>query len=98
METMTEAVQFAWTEHMVGRRVVYYRAEEGNRVRPYSPEHWSPVERLPRQRLEEIQLERLKILVRYVNKSSPFSARLWAEAGVSPDTVETLDDLRKFPI
>ena len=95
---MTDAVQFAWTEHAVGRRVVYYPAQEGNRVRPYSPEYWSPVERLPRQQLEAIQLERLKTLVRYVNKSSPFYARLWAEAGVTPDTVKTLDDLRKFPI
>jgi phenylacetate-CoA ligase len=43
-------------------------------------------------------LAKLKRQVAYVWQRSPFYRRKWTEAGVSPDTIQSLSDLRKFPV
>jgi phenylacetate-CoA ligase len=57
------------------------------------PEH----ETMPRQALEQLQLERLKAVVGYVYERVPFYQRVLKEKGVTPDDIQTLDDLTKLP-
>jgi phenylacetate-CoA ligase len=54
-------------------------------------------ETLPREVLEALQLKRLKQVVQRVYHTVGFYRRSFDEAGVTPDDVKTLDDLKKFP-
>jgi len=59
---------------------------------------WDPaVETLPRSELEALQLQRLQAQVARVAERSPLYRRKFAEAGVTPDQVRTLDDVRRLP-
>ncbi len=53
---------------------------------------------LPRPALEALQLRRLRRTLAYCAAHVPLYRRLWREAGVTPDDVRTLDDLRRLPI
>ncbi|MDD3766021.1 MAG: phenylacetate--CoA ligase [Eubacteriales bacterium] len=55
------------------------------------------VETLPRDKMEEIQLERLKDTVKRVYENVPFYRNRLDEAGVSPDNIKSLDDIRRIP-
>ncbi len=59
---------------------------------------WNPeLETLPRHQLERLQLERLQALVRYVyDRVEPYRRRM-QEAGVRPEDIRHLQDLRKLP-
>ena len=54
-------------------------------------------ETLPREVLEVLQLKRLKQVVQRVYHTVGFYRRAFDEAGVQPDDIKTLDDLKKFP-
>ncbi len=54
-------------------------------------------ETLPREVLEALQLKRLKQVVQRVYHTVGFYRRAFDEAGVQPDDIKTLDDLKKFP-
>ena len=54
------------------------------------------IETMNRADLEKLQLERLKKTVAHA-MNSPFYKKLYAEKGLTADTIQTLDDLRKFP-
>ena len=59
---------------------------------------WNPqAESMPRQDLEKLQLERLRDTVAHAAANVPFYRKKFAEAGVSADSLQSLDDLRKFP-
>ena len=47
---------------------------------------------------DEIIFAKLTRQVRYAWERSPFYRRKWQEAGVSPDTLKSLDDLVRFPV
>jgi phenylacetate-CoA ligase len=51
----------------------------------------------PRAR-DALILAKLQQQVRYAWEKAPFYRRKWQEAGVSPDTLRSLDDLAKFPV
>lgn len=53
---------------------------------------------LPPPALEALQLKRLRSMLAYVEKQVPFYRELWASAKVGPDTVKSLEDLRRFPV
>ncbi len=58
---------------------------------------WAKEETLSRAEIEGIQLDRLKKLVRYVyDNVGPYRAKMDA-AGISPDDVKSLDDLKRLP-
>ncbi len=59
----------------------------------FQPEY----ETLPREDLRSLQTERLKKLVHYVYERIPFYKEAFDNAGVSPDDVQSLDDLTKLP-
>ncbi|MCX7823804.1 MAG: phenylacetate--CoA ligase [Syntrophobacterales bacterium] len=54
-------------------------------------------ETLPREALEAIQLRRLKQTVERVYATVPFYRKQFDKAGVRPDDIRTLDDLRRLP-
>ncbi len=54
-------------------------------------------ETMPREALEAIQLRRLQSVVVRVYNTVPFYKKCFDEAGVKPDDIRTLDDLRKLP-
>lgn len=54
-------------------------------------------ETIDRSVLERIQLERLQQTVRRVATRVPFYKKKLAEAGVTPDDIKSLDDLRRLP-
>jgi phenylacetate-CoA ligase len=54
-------------------------------------------ETMPREGLEAIQLRRLQATVARVYHTVPFYRRRFEEAGVSPDSIRSLADLRRLP-
>ena len=54
-------------------------------------------ETLPRPALEALQLKRLKAMVERVYANVPFYRESFEKAGIRPDDLQSLDDLRKFP-
>jgi len=60
--------------------------------------YWNPKnETLDRQALDRLQAAKLKRLVAAAWKKSAFHRRKLEAAGVTPDAIETLDDLRRIP-
>lgn len=55
------------------------------------------IETISRHELNQLQLERLKEIVRFAYENSPYYKRAFDQAGVSPDDLQTLADLQKFP-
>jgi len=54
-------------------------------------------ETLPREALEALQLKRLKQTVERVYATVPFYRKKFDEAGIKPDDIKSLDDLKKLP-
>ena len=63
---------------------------------PYDEKYYDDVETWPREKLEELQLERLKDELVWSYENSPYYKRAWDEAGVDPH-ITSLKDLEKFP-
>ena len=55
------------------------------------------VETMPRPKLRELQLERLRWSVQWAYDRVPFHTRRLDAAGVAPDRIRSLDDLRRLP-
>lgn len=70
---------------------------EKARAYPPAPAELDPEERMSREELEALQLERLKKTVHHAYENVPFYRRKFDEAGVSPDDIQTLDDITKLP-
>jgi phenylacetate-CoA ligase len=54
-------------------------------------------ERLTRAELEALQLQRLQWTVRHAYENVPLYTRKLDDAGVAPDSIRSLDDLRRIP-
>jgi phenylacetate-CoA ligase len=54
-------------------------------------------ETLPREALESLQLKRLKQTLQRVYATVPFYKESFRKAGVTPDSVKSLEDLRRLP-
>jgi phenylacetate-CoA ligase len=62
-------------------------------------EHWLPeIECAEPGARDAVILTKLKRQLQYAWDKSAFYRRKWDEAGVSPDTLKTLDDLARFPV
>ena len=60
--------------------------------------YWNPdIETMPRKGLEEIQTRLLKDLVQRAWDESPFYRELYRKAGVGPNDIRTLADVRHLP-
>ena len=54
-------------------------------------------ETLPREALEALQVKRLQQVVQRVYHTVGFYKRAFDNAGVKPDDIKSLDDLKRFP-
>ncbi len=62
-------------------------------------EHWLPeIECAAPAARDELIFAKLQCQLRYAWERSPFYRRKWQDAGVSPDTLKSLDDLARFPV
>jgi len=60
--------------------------------------YWNKeIETLPRERLEEIQLQRFRERMQYVYDKSPMYKRKYDEAGIRASDIRTLDDIQHVP-
>lgn len=55
------------------------------------------IETMPREKLRELQLERLKWSVKYCYDNVPFYHKRLTEAGVLPEKIKTLSDVQYIP-
>lgn len=58
---------------------------------------WSKEETFPRHKLSELQTERLKETVARVYANVPFYQRKFAELGITPEDITSIDDIAKLP-
>ena len=59
---------------------------------------WEPqYEKMPREELEKLQLERLQQRVKYVYDRVPFYRAKFREMGVTPGDIKSLDDVPRLP-
>ena len=66
-------------------------------TKDYSCEYFNPeLETMTRTQIEALQLERLQSTVRHC-MNSEFYRKRFEEAGLKPEDIKTLDDLRKIP-
>jgi phenylacetate-CoA ligase len=56
-----------------------------------------PIEKAPREEIEKLQLARLKEAVKRAYENVAFYRRRLREAGVTPEDIRSLDDVRKLP-
>ncbi|HEY2557762.1 MAG TPA: phenylacetate--CoA ligase PaaK [Diaminobutyricibacter sp.] len=69
----------------------------GERLHAPARDELDPEERLSRDELRALQLERLRWTVRHAYENVPLYTRKFDEAGVKPDDIRTLDDLALLP-
>lgn len=63
----------------------------------YKP-YWDPeIETMPREKLKAYQLELLRKTLELCTSQSPYYKKAFAEAGVKPDDLKSLEDIKKFP-
>ncbi|MPZ90463.1 MAG: AMP-binding protein [Actinobacteria bacterium] len=54
-------------------------------------------ETMPRDELEALQVHKLRHLVEWANERVPYHAKRLSDAGVTADSIQSLDDLRRLP-
>lgn len=60
--------------------------------------YWEPEkESMDREELEQLQLERLESTVSRVYMNVPFYRKKFDEAGIDPDNIKSLEDIRRLP-
>ena len=52
---------------------------------------------MPRTKMRELQLERLKYIVRYCYDNVPFYKKRFDENGIDPDCIKSLEDIKRIP-
>lgn len=67
------------------------------RSNPPAPETLDPLERASIDELRAAQLERMRWSLSHAFENSPHYRQSFAQAGVHPDDLKSLDDLRRFP-
>jgi phenylacetate-CoA ligase len=61
--------------------------------------YWNPKnETMPREELRQLQLLKLKRMCEWAYAHAPFHRRRFEAAGVHPDQIKSLDDLRRLPM
>jgi phenylacetate-CoA ligase len=58
---------------------------------------WAKEEALPREEMEQLQLTRLQETVRRIYEKVPSYRQKMMEAGIKPEDVKSLDDLKRLP-
>jgi phenylacetate-CoA ligase len=68
------------------------------RVEMADSPYWNPRhETMPRPELEALQVRKLRTLLEWADANVPFHSKRMRDSGVTPDAVQSLDDLRRLP-
>ena len=60
--------------------------------------YWNPRhETMPRERLEQLQLRKLRSALAWTSANNPYHAKRLAKAGVTPESLRSLSDMRRIP-
>ena len=60
--------------------------------------YWNPYqETLPPEELEKLQLKKFRRIVRWAYEKSRFHRALYEEAGLEPDDIRSMEDVRRVP-
>ncbi len=60
--------------------------------------YWNPyLETLPREELEKLQLKKFRRIVRWAYEKSRFHRALYKDAGLEPDDIRSMKDVRRVP-
>jgi phenylacetate-CoA ligase len=63
-----------------------------------SERYWNKtIETMPRKQIKELQLKKLKEQIKHCYDNSTFYKRKFKQAGLTPDSIKTLDDMQKIP-
>ena len=61
--------------------------------------YWNPRhETMPREQIEALQVRKLRNLLEWTDAQVPWQSKRLRDAGVTADSVETLDDMRRIPL
>ncbi|RLI86110.1 MAG: phenylacetate--CoA ligase, partial [Archaeoglobales archaeon] len=63
---------------------------------PYG-KYWQREEVLPKREIEELQLKRLKWVIRHAYENVPFYRQRLKDAGIHPDDIKSREDIVKIP-
>ena len=67
-------------------------------AKPAWSRYWNPKnETMERTQLQSLQLIKLQQNVQRAYERSPFHRRLYEQAGVKPEQIRSLDDIRRLP-
>jgi phenylacetate-CoA ligase len=70
-----------------------------HRLEPAAGPYWCPeYDRMPRERLREVQEQKLRLAVRYLYECSPMYRRKLDAAGLDPAGIRSLEDLPDLPL
>ena len=56
-----------------------------------------PIETMPRDQLRALQSDRLRAVVRHAYDNVPFYRQRLQDAGLTPDSIQSIDDIAKLP-
>lgn len=60
--------------------------------------YWNPyIETLPQEEIEKLQIKKFRRIVRWAYERSRFHGSLYRAAGVEPDAIRSLEDVRRVP-
>ena len=61
--------------------------------------YWNPVlETLPHEKIRKLQVEKFKKIFAWGYEKSKFHRALYDRAGIKPDDIQSIDDIRKVPM
>jgi len=64
----------------------------------YQQAYWNPVlETLPREQLQQLQLKKFRRIFKWAFDHSKFHRQLYDRAGLTPDDIQTFEDIRRVP-
>jgi len=64
---------------------------------PYSDNYWCKEEIIPEKELEELQMKRLRWVIRHAYENVPFYRKRLKEAGIHPDDIRKREDVARIP-
>lgn len=60
--------------------------------------YWNPiVETLPREKIRQLQLKKFRRIFKWAYDHSKFHRQLYDAAGITPDDIQTFEDIRRVP-
>src|SRR4030081_3595869 len=76
-----------------------YNDDEQRRGCVKESPYWNPRhETMPRDQIEALQVRKLKNLVAWADARVPWQAKRLKAAGVTPESIKSLKDLRRIPM